>query len=279
MIRSRKILFALGLLIAASAPACVARGSGSMAVSATPVVVYEEPPQPRVEAVVARPGFVYVKGRWDRRGGQWVWVDGHYERERSGYAWSEGRWERRGNQWHWIEGSWTTGTAESPNGNGGIVVQSARTRIRILPFSRIRRRSRRPIARRRRCGGERRWRCGERRRRRAGDPPITGASSGGGGGGGVTVDGRRRAAEPDVSDAGAAAADGEPGARAGFVWVSGRWAWANGKWDWEGGHWERERAGSVWVAGRWELGQLLRVDRGPLGSPLASSAWTRPRAC
>jgi WXXGXW repeat (2 copies) len=42
-------------------------------------------------------------------------------------------------------------------------------------------------------------------------------------------------------------------ARAGFVWVSGRWDWKSGTWAWVDGHWERERANQAWVAGRWEM--------------------------
>lgn len=42
-------------------------------------------------------------------------------------------------------------------------------------------------------------------------------------------------------------------ARAGFIWVTGRWDWRGGKWEWVAGHWERERANSVWIPGRWEL--------------------------
>jgi len=41
-------------------------------------------------------------------------------------------------------------------------------------------------------------------------------------------------------------------ARAGFVWISGRWDWRNHKWEWIDGHWERERAGKHWNPGRWE---------------------------
>ena len=63
MIRSRNILFVLGLVIA-GAPACMVSGSGTMRVSATPVV-YNEPPAEQVEEVTVRPGYVGVKGRWD----------------------------------------------------------------------------------------------------------------------------------------------------------------------------------------------------------------------
>jgi hypothetical protein len=43
-----------------------------------------------------------------------------------------------------------------------------------------------------------------------------------------------------------------PGAKAGFEWVYGRWDWKDGKWNWMAGHWERERAGKHWHHGRWE---------------------------
>jgi hypothetical protein len=43
-----------------------------------------------------------------------------------------------------------------------------------------------------------------------------------------------------------------PGAKAGFEWVPGRYDWKGGKWEWMGGHWERERAGKHWRPGRWE---------------------------
>ncbi|HMG52480.1 MAG TPA: IPT/TIG domain-containing protein [Kofleriaceae bacterium] len=41
-------------------------------------------------------------------------------------------------------------------------------------------------------------------------------------------------------------------ARAGFVWIQGRWDWRAGKWDWIPGHWERERAGKHWNPGHWD---------------------------
>lgn len=43
-----------------------------------------------------------------------------------------------------------------------------------------------------------------------------------------------------------------PGVRAGFEWVPGRYDWKGGKWEWMAGHWERERAGKHWRPGRWE---------------------------
>jgi hypothetical protein len=44
-----------------------------------------------------------------------------------------------------------------------------------------------------------------------------------------------------------------PGARAGYVWITGRWDWRAGNWEWIPGHWERARARMVWTPGRWEL--------------------------
>jgi hypothetical protein len=40
-------------------------------------------------------------------------------------------------------------------------------------------------------------------------------------------------------------------ARAGFVWIPGKWEW-KGKWEWAAGHWERERAGKQWHPGHWD---------------------------
>jgi len=40
-------------------------------------------------------------------------------------------------------------------------------------------------------------------------------------------------------------------ARAGFVWIPGKWEW-KGRWDWTAGHWERERAGKQWHPGHWD---------------------------
>jgi len=43
------------------------------------MVIEEEPPAPREEVVVTRPGFVYVHGHWNREGRRWAWVGGRYE--------------------------------------------------------------------------------------------------------------------------------------------------------------------------------------------------------
>jgi len=68
---------------------------------------------------------------------------------------------------------------------------------------------------------------------------------------------RRRPPAPPPADAGPREAPPSPraeamAARAGYVWIPGRWDWKGGKWDWQAGHWERERAGKKWNEGRWD---------------------------
>ena len=65
-------------------------------------------------------------------------------------------------------------------------------------------------------------------------------------------------------------------ARAGFVWVGGRWDWHDGKWQWIDGHWERERAGKKWRTARWEQREgkwaLLEGDWVDANAPETSPA-------
>jgi hypothetical protein len=49
---------------------------------------------------------VWIRGRWDWRGGEWAWTPGHYERERAGYIWREPRWEQRDGVYVNVEGTW-----------------------------------------------------------------------------------------------------------------------------------------------------------------------------
>src|SRR5688572_9578249 len=97
----------LALVIGMTGSACVIRASGRVRGGA--LVVYDEPPAAQEERYEARAGYVYVRGRWNWQGNQWVWAPGHWERERVGYMWEEGQWVRRGNSWHWVEGRWVVG--------------------------------------------------------------------------------------------------------------------------------------------------------------------------
>jgi hypothetical protein len=64
------------------------------------------PPAERVEVIPARPreGYVWIKGHWLRRDGNWVWVGGRWDNPpRPGGAWVRGQYNRRG---EWVEGHW-----------------------------------------------------------------------------------------------------------------------------------------------------------------------------
>ena len=65
------------------------------------------PPAPRVEVMpAARPGFVWAPGFWAWRGGNHVWVRGHWIRERPGYRWVPDAWVQAGPHWHYAPGHW-----------------------------------------------------------------------------------------------------------------------------------------------------------------------------
>ena len=101
---------ALAALMALPSAGCVVRARGHAHVSGPSVVVVEEePPPPRTVVVESRPGFIWIEGRYHRRGRQWVWADGRWERERAGHRWEQGRWERRNNGHVWVEGRWNAG--------------------------------------------------------------------------------------------------------------------------------------------------------------------------
>jgi len=129
----KNLLGSLGLaaLLALPSIGCMVHGSGGAYVSGPTVAVVEveeEPPPPRVVHYDARPGHIYIEGRWNWSGGRWVWNDGYYERERVGYVYAPGRWERRGRRHVWVDGRWNShGGARS---SGGTEVRDHRGRDR-----------------------------------------------------------------------------------------------------------------------------------------------------
>ena len=96
----RKVLFA----------ALVASTLGALPIAASAdrfVVIDTAPPAPRHEVIPhARHGYVWAPGYWDRRHGEWMWVRGHWERERHGMYWHPNRWEQRDGRWEFHRGEW-----------------------------------------------------------------------------------------------------------------------------------------------------------------------------
>ena len=119
--------FALVAAVAVGSTGCVVRAHGRVSAPVAYVEVDEEPPPPRAVVVETRAGFVFVQGRWDRRGDQWIWLDGRWERERSGYRWDDGRWERRGRGHVWVEGRWSAGGGGRGRVNDGPQVRDHRS--------------------------------------------------------------------------------------------------------------------------------------------------------
>jgi len=90
----------------------------------------DAPPPRRDERHDAnRPGYVWVDGDWDWKGGKYEWTAGHWERERAGKRWRASRWEQRDGAWARVDGDWedgtvtttvttTTTTTNDPNGPG-----------------------------------------------------------------------------------------------------------------------------------------------------------------
>jgi hypothetical protein len=101
MNRSTKALL-MTLCMAASAVVLPTLAEAGVAVDITVA-----PPAPQVEVVpVARPGYVWAPGFWEWRGGQHVWVGGHWMGERRGYHWAPDVWVQRGPRWHHEPGHW-----------------------------------------------------------------------------------------------------------------------------------------------------------------------------
>ena len=120
---SRKNTLITAALIAATAlgTGCVVRAHGQVRAPVAYVEVEEEPPPPQVVVVpTARPGFIWVSGRWVWHGGRYHWRDGYYERERVGHYYEQGRWERRGRGHVWVDGHWRGGAAARDNRNDNV---------------------------------------------------------------------------------------------------------------------------------------------------------------
>ncbi len=81
------------------------------------VIVGNQPPPPRYEAVVPAPGpgFIWIRGHWKWHHERWEWENGHWDRvSQPGSEWIPGQWVARGNGWVWIEGHYVVQALPPP---------------------------------------------------------------------------------------------------------------------------------------------------------------------
>jgi len=73
------------------------------------VVRYGPPPPPRHGFVgsAPAPGYVWTQGYWDRRGGQWAWVEGRWVMPPHPHAvWVAPVWRHEHGNWRYYAGHW-----------------------------------------------------------------------------------------------------------------------------------------------------------------------------
>jgi hypothetical protein len=227
-LRTMMTVVGVGATLASAtlASGCMVRARAR--VTTEPVYVVEEaPPPPREERITVRPGYVWIRGRWESIGGQWEWRAGHWQRERAGYGWEPGHWERRGGRYHWIEGRWEA---------------RAHVRVEHDPGRPADRRYVEPRDHRDAPPPTDYRTAPPPRDHRTAPPPR---------------DHRDRpqhtvkvSIHPTMPPPAPRAEPTRP--RRGYIWVSGRYKWESGEYVWVNGHWERERRGFSWEPGHWE---------------------------
>jgi hypothetical protein len=211
------------------------------------------PPAPREEAFEARPGWVYLKGRWDWRNGEWQWQPGRWEKHHKGKHWREGRWELRDGAYVLVEGDWEDIPAypvaappelreERHDPRAGFVWVRGRWDWKDGEWQWMNGHWERERANMR--WNEGRWELKDGRYVwveggwGAPPPPV------------VVAPPVQEWVQPDPP----APREENPGTRSGFVWVRGHYGWnASAKeYTWLNGHWERERANRHWIEGHWD---------------------------
>ena len=210
----------LALALAAAVPACVVQAQGRVRTRGA-VVITEAPPAPQEETIVVKSGYVWVRGRWDWQG-SWVWVPGHYERERAGKAWADGRWEQRNNNWVWVEGEWTTRVAGD---HGTVVVHEDNGH-----------------------GNDGRVKVEDHRHNDGGGTAVV-----------VVNDGRPRQPPPEPRAENQGNKKGYVWITGRWDWQNANWEWVPGHWErakakhhWRSGEWRLDGDVYIWVDGGWE---------------------------
>ena len=102
------LLLAGTVLVALPVASTPAQAQASVTLQLGPTAA---PPPPRVERVPPPPRgprhAVWVPGRWNWDGHNWVWVAGRYNYPPPGRAaWVPGHWDRRGGHYVWVDGHW-----------------------------------------------------------------------------------------------------------------------------------------------------------------------------
>jgi hypothetical protein len=113
MKRTQTSPFRLGALALAAAALAASAFSATAQVNIqinVPGIVQVAPPPLRYEAVPrARPGQVWVPGRWAWNERDYVWYGGHWQQARPDYVYAPGRWVQAGGGWRWVDDQWKPG--------------------------------------------------------------------------------------------------------------------------------------------------------------------------
>lgn len=74
-----------------------------------------EIPASRIEFITREPSneHVWIKGSWERQGGEWEWVPGQWLKPPTASArWVKGHWNLQGGKWTWKKASWIANSEE-----------------------------------------------------------------------------------------------------------------------------------------------------------------------
>jgi hypothetical protein len=107
-ITAARLTFVAMAFAACTSCASGSRGGGPIE-GLSIVFLVKEPPRERVEEVPVSPGreYVWVKGHWSRDRDDYAWTPGHYERVPEGRReWVPGHWDHESRGWFWVEGRW-----------------------------------------------------------------------------------------------------------------------------------------------------------------------------
>jgi hypothetical protein len=182
----------------------------------------QAPPPPVFERVAPRRGWIWVPGRHEWRMGRYVWLRGHWERERVGWIWQPGRWEFQGGRYVWVDGQWVVAARQAP---------PQPMAMQPVPAPPV------PVG-----------------------PPPMAAMPGPpeGTAPGVSIEVAPAMPAPPVQEAMPPQRPGFVWVRGAHEWRGGRYVWIGGHWEperrglhWIPGHWERRGRRQFWVEGRW----------------------------